>query len=71
MLASEAVPNRPLRKSRNLDAENVKYYNSLQVLDSERQIYCEQPDFDLVKDMIKKNPTLGEINRERIEIEIK
>lgn len=58
-------------KSRVLDAENVKYYNSLQILDNERQIFCEKPDFDLVKDMIKKNPALGEINRDRIEIEIK
>lgn len=58
-------------KSRSLDAENVKYYNSLQVLDSERQIYCEQPDFDLVKDMIKKNPALGKIKRDRVEIDIK
>jgi hypothetical protein len=58
-------------KSRSLDEENVTYYNSLQVLDSERQIYCEQPDFDLVKDMIKKNPALGEIKRDRVEIEIK
>jgi hypothetical protein len=58
-------------KSRNLEAENVTYYNSLQVLGSERQIYCEQPDFDLVKDVIKKNPALGEIKRDRVEIEIK
>ena len=58
-------------KIRELKAENVTYYNSLQVLDSERQIYCEQLDFDLVKDMIKMNPTLGEIKRDRVEIEIK
>lgn len=58
-------------KSRNLDAENVKYYNSLQVHDSERQVYCEKPDFALVKDMVKKNPALGEIKRDRVEIEIK
>lgn len=58
-------------KIRQLEAENVTYYNSLQVLDSERQIYCEKPNFDLVKDMIKKNPALGEIKNDRIKIEIK
>lgn len=58
-------------KIRELEVDNIIYYNSLQVFDSERQIYCEKPDFDLVKDMIKKNPALGEIKRDRIEIDIK
>lgn len=57
-------------KSRNLQAENIEYYNSLQVLDSERQIYCEQPDFSLVEDMIKKNPDLSRTDRERVNIKI-
>ena len=57
-------------KIRELEADNVTYYNSLQVLDSERQIYCEQPDFALVEDMIKKNPGLSRTNRERVDIKI-
>lgn len=57
-------------QSRKLDSENVKYYNSLQVLDSERQVYCEKPDFALVENMIKKNPSLGEKNCDRVEIKI-
>ena len=28
-------------KIRELEADNITYYNSLQILDSERQIYCE------------------------------
>lgn len=57
-------------KIRELEADNVTYYNSLQVLGSERQIYCEQPDFALVEDMIKKNPDLSRTDRERIDIKI-
>ncbi len=57
-------------KSRKLDAENVKYYNSLQVFDSERQIYCENSDFALVEDIIRKNPALSENNPDRVEIKI-
>lgn len=57
-------------KIRELEVDNVTYYNSLQVLDSERQIYCEQPDFALVEDMIEKNPNLSRGKRNRIEIKI-
>jgi Protein of unknown function (DUF4238) len=57
-------------KIRQLQADNVTYYNSLQVLDSERQIYCEQLDFALVEDMINKNPELGKEKRERVDIKI-
>ncbi len=57
-------------KIRELEADNVTYYNSLQVLDSERQIYCEQPNFDLVEGMIKKNPDLSRMDREHVDIKI-
>ncbi len=57
-------------KIRELKADNVTYYNSLQVFDSERQIYCEKPNFALVEDMIKKNPDLSRTDRKRVDIKI-
>lgn len=44
----------------DIKSENVEFYNSLQVLDSERQIYCEGSDWFLVEDMIKESPRLTE-----------
>jgi hypothetical protein len=56
--------------SRSLDPSNVEYYNSLQVIHSERQLFCEKPDFALAEDMIKKSPTLGQPPRERVDVRI-
>jgi len=41
-----------------LNSENVKYYNSFQVYDSYRQIYCPSSDFNLAEDICNKNPGL-------------
>lgn len=49
-----------------LACENVEFYNSLQVLQSERQIYCETGSFALAEDMIKDSPQLSEKNRSRV-----
>lgn len=57
-------------KSSNLEAENVEYYNSLQVIHSDRQIFCEEQDFDLAKDMIKKSPNLSNPESNRVKVEI-
>jgi hypothetical protein len=49
-------------------ADNVEYYNSLQVIHSERQIYCEKQDFDLVEDMIAENPELATPPSDRVDV---
>jgi hypothetical protein len=49
-------------------ADNVEYYNSLQVIHSERQIYCEKQDFDLVEDMIAENPALATPQSDRVDV---
>jgi hypothetical protein len=49
-----------------LEAENVEYYNSLQVIHSDRQIFCEEADFDLPEDMVKKDPDLSNPDSDRI-----
>ncbi|WP_240416691.1 DUF4238 domain-containing protein [Paenibacillus periandrae] len=40
------------------DVENVTYYNSLQVLQSSKQIYCQEDKFELIQQMIKKEPNI-------------
>lgn len=54
---------------RTVSAENVEFYNSLQVLHSERQVYCEKSDFALAEDMLKKNPKLSMPGRPRIQVD--
>lgn len=41
--------------------ENVEFYNSLQVIGCERQVYCEKDEWGLVEEMIRENPRLSEI----------
>lgn len=40
------------------DKQNVTYYNSLQVLQSNRQIYCYDNKFDLIKEMRRKSGSI-------------
>jgi len=56
------------RKIIDLNEDNVIYYNSLQVLQSYRQIYCSANDFNLVKDMCQENPNLGKSKKDRITV---
>lgn len=57
-------------KSSNMREENVEYYNSLQVIHSNRQIYCEEQDFYLVKDMIKESPDISNPKSNRVSVNI-
>jgi len=50
------------------DLRNIIYYNSLQVKDSYRFVYCAKPDFDLAKEMVESHQDLGNPNRKRTEI---
>lgn len=54
------------RRSVNLTSEQVEYYNSLQVRGCERQIYCAENDFDLVREMCERWPDLCSAERRRV-----
>ena len=41
-----------------LDAENVKYHNSLQVISAERFIFSLHDEFDMVREMLASHPSL-------------
>ena len=41
-----------------LDAENVKYHNSLQAIRAERFVFCQHQNFDLLQEMLTTDPTL-------------
>lgn len=50
----------------NLDSEDyIRFYNTLQVTQSTRQIFSIGNDLDYVKELIEKNPELSDINRPR------
>lgn len=51
-----------------LVAENVTFYNALQVESSYRQVYCQSDSFDLVRTICAKCPELCDPNRDRYEI---
>jgi Protein of unknown function (DUF4238) len=41
-----------------LDAENVKYHNSLQAIRAERFVFSQHQNFDLLQEMLASDPTL-------------
>lgn len=48
------------------DPENVKFYNSLILVQCNRQIYNAENDFRLAEKIVKENPSLSYPNRQRI-----
>lgn len=48
-----------------IDEENVIFYNALQVQQSYRYVFCKEEKFDLANDILKKEPELSDINRNR------
>lgn len=46
------------RTSLRLDAENVKYHNSLQVISAERFVFSLHDDFAMVREMLASHPHL-------------
>jgi len=50
------------------DPQNIIYYNSLQVRDSYRYVYCAEDNFDLAKEMVETHKELGDVSRKRSEI---
>ena len=51
-----------------LDSEDVKHYNSLQVLDSYRQIYCPIGDFLFATEFCAEHPAVCTPKQSRIEV---
>ena len=51
-----------------LAPDNVLYYNSEQVLESYRQVYCSAADFELAVDICAKHPHVCDPERERIQV---
>ncbi|HMH42895.1 MAG TPA: DUF4238 domain-containing protein [Pyrinomonadaceae bacterium] len=51
-----------------LSQPNVECYNSLQVTQSHRQVYCENDDFDLARDICARSPRVSSPLRDRITV---
>jgi hypothetical protein len=51
------------------ESENIVFFNSLQVRDSTRQVFCETGEFDLAKEMCRNHPELREPDRARVIIQ--
>ena len=49
--------------------ENMSFYNSLIISQSYRFVYNRINDFKLVKSVLKSNPGLAELNRQRFAID--
>jgi hypothetical protein len=47
--------------------ENVKYYNSLQIISSYRQVFSSNDKFNLIMEVLAKSPSSFDLNRQRIE----
>lgn len=53
----------------DLEAGNVTYYNSLQVFQSYRQVYCSSNSFELAFRICKERPYVRDLDRKRVEIQ--
>jgi hypothetical protein len=51
-----------------LNEDNVKYFNSMQVNSSYRQIFCKKDDFQLAYEMCKENEKLKNIDYRRVKV---
>jgi len=51
-----------------LTSDNVTYLNSLQVMQSYRQVYCSAPTFDLVEQVCIEHPNLCSPDRYKIQV---
>jgi len=55
-------------QSITLNTEKIKYYNSLQVFQSYRQIYCPSDEFSLAEKICNEHPEVCTPHRTRIEV---
>lgn len=49
-----------------LNEENIEFYNSLQVKESTRQVFCIENSFTLAEEMVRENPEMSKIERPRL-----
>lgn len=59
------LANRMDGNLQNLQEKNVEFYNSLQVMQSYRQVYCKIDNFDLAKKICKENPQICDQDRDK------
>ena len=52
----------------SLNSENITYYNSMQVVNSNRQIYCINEKLQMADTICNTNPEICNPNRERIKV---
>lgn len=57
-------------KSKALTKKEVMYYNTLQVLQSSRQIYCPSDSFDQAEEICDKHPDACISDRTRIQVQV-
>jgi hypothetical protein len=55
-------------KTMSLNSDNVTYYNSLQVFQSHRQIYCSSEKLDLAERICSEHPEICVPNRNRLQV---
>ena len=48
------------------DPQNIMFYNFLQVYRSTRQVFSFSSDFSYVEQLLKENPSFGNINKQRL-----
>ena len=53
-----------------LTAEQVKDYNTLQVMRSSQRVFCANDDFDLAREVCKAHPKVCDPNRPRVVVEM-
>lgn len=70
MTAGERRRHRKMHKRAAVmnDVENVKFYNTLQVYQSYRQVFCQTDEFDFADQVCEANPDLCEMDRQRVSI---
>lgn len=55
-------------KTIQLTDDNVTYYNSLQVFQSHRQVYCPTDSFALAEQVCRERPDVCSPDRDRIQV---
>jgi hypothetical protein len=51
-----------------LGKQDVSYYNSLQVFQSYRQVFCSEEKFDFAEQICREHPEVCDFNRDRVQV---
>ncbi|MBX9839197.1 MAG: DUF4238 domain-containing protein [Silvanigrellaceae bacterium] len=60
-----SIPNNPFI---DLKDRNIEYYNSQQVIEAERFIYCRSDNFSFAKEVISKYPEIADPNKKKFSV---